>query len=183
MTVRRGDIFYADLSPVVGSEQGGIRPVLIVQQIQSYRDRRCDHEPPVQSKSADAYSCRRYAEWTGAGLDHSARTGTYTGQTAPERKNGRFGRGGYGARRQSVVRQSRHTGDGIFLCSRMKKDSSRFSVQSQKRRPPKRCFDGRFLCGFILSVCALRSVHFQISFPLPEPISKWYCTMPRSIFV
>jgi len=28
---RRGDIFYADLSPVVGSEQGGIRPVLIVQ--------------------------------------------------------------------------------------------------------------------------------------------------------
>ena len=31
MTVRRGDIFYADLSPVVGSEQGGIRPVLIVQ--------------------------------------------------------------------------------------------------------------------------------------------------------
>jgi mRNA interferase MazF len=31
MIVRRGDIFYADLSPVVGSEQGGIRPVLIVQ--------------------------------------------------------------------------------------------------------------------------------------------------------
>ena len=31
MTVHRGDIFYADLSPVVGSEQGGIRPVLIVQ--------------------------------------------------------------------------------------------------------------------------------------------------------
>ena len=31
MTVRRGDIYYADLSPVVGSEQGGVRPVLIVQ--------------------------------------------------------------------------------------------------------------------------------------------------------
>lgn len=30
-TVKRGDIFYADLSPVVGSEQGGMRPVLIVQ--------------------------------------------------------------------------------------------------------------------------------------------------------
>ena len=29
--VKRGDIFYADLSPVVGSEQGGVRPVLIVQ--------------------------------------------------------------------------------------------------------------------------------------------------------
>ena len=31
MTVKRGDIYYADLSPVVGSEHGGIRPVLIVQ--------------------------------------------------------------------------------------------------------------------------------------------------------
>lgn len=30
-TVKRGEIYYADLSPVVGSEQGGIRPVLIVQ--------------------------------------------------------------------------------------------------------------------------------------------------------
>ncbi len=29
--VKRGDIYYADLSPVVGSEQGGVRPVLIVQ--------------------------------------------------------------------------------------------------------------------------------------------------------
>ena len=31
MIVRRGDIYFADLSPVVGSEQGGVRPVLIVQ--------------------------------------------------------------------------------------------------------------------------------------------------------
>ena len=31
MTVRRGDIYYADLSPVIGSEQGGVRPVLILQ--------------------------------------------------------------------------------------------------------------------------------------------------------
>ncbi|MGN0523869.1 MAG: type II toxin-antitoxin system PemK/MazF family toxin [Eubacterium sp.] len=31
MLVKRGDIYYADLSPVVGSEQGGVRPVLIVQ--------------------------------------------------------------------------------------------------------------------------------------------------------
>ena len=30
-SVKRGDIFYADLSPVVGSEQGGVRPVLIIQ--------------------------------------------------------------------------------------------------------------------------------------------------------
>ena len=31
MVIKRGDMFYADLSPVVGSEQGGIRPVLIIQ--------------------------------------------------------------------------------------------------------------------------------------------------------
>ncbi len=31
MIVKRGDIFYADLSPVLGSEQGGVRPVLVVQ--------------------------------------------------------------------------------------------------------------------------------------------------------
>lgn len=31
MIIKRGDIYYADLSPVIGSEQGGIRPVLIIQ--------------------------------------------------------------------------------------------------------------------------------------------------------
>lgn len=31
MKVKRGDVFYADLSPVVGSEQGGVRPVVIIQ--------------------------------------------------------------------------------------------------------------------------------------------------------
>ncbi|MBO5279418.1 MAG: type II toxin-antitoxin system PemK/MazF family toxin [Lachnospiraceae bacterium] len=31
MMIRRGDIYYADLRPVIGSEQGGIRPVLIIQ--------------------------------------------------------------------------------------------------------------------------------------------------------
>ena len=31
MQIKRGDMFYADLSPVIGSEQGGLRPVLIVQ--------------------------------------------------------------------------------------------------------------------------------------------------------
>ena len=40
--VKRGDIFYADLSPVIGSEQGGLRPVLIVQNNigNKYRDRK-----------------------------------------------------------------------------------------------------------------------------------------------
>lgn len=40
--VRRGDIYYADLSPVVGSEQGGIRPVLIIQNDMGNR-----HSPTV----------------------------------------------------------------------------------------------------------------------------------------
>ncbi|MBE6030103.1 MAG: type II toxin-antitoxin system PemK/MazF family toxin [Firmicutes bacterium] len=31
MTIRKGDLYFADLSPVVGSEQGGVRPVLVVQ--------------------------------------------------------------------------------------------------------------------------------------------------------
>lgn len=31
MNIKRGDIYYADLSPVIGSEQGGLRPVLIIQ--------------------------------------------------------------------------------------------------------------------------------------------------------
>jgi len=31
LIVRRGDVYYADLSPVIGSEQGGIRPVLVIQ--------------------------------------------------------------------------------------------------------------------------------------------------------
>ncbi len=31
LVVKRGDIFYADLSPVIGSEQGGVRPVLVIQ--------------------------------------------------------------------------------------------------------------------------------------------------------
>ena len=40
--VKRGDIYYADLSPVVGSEQGGMRPVLIVQ-----NDTGNQHSPTV----------------------------------------------------------------------------------------------------------------------------------------
>ncbi|NMA49847.1 MAG: type II toxin-antitoxin system PemK/MazF family toxin, partial [Tissierellia bacterium] len=31
MIVKRGDLYYADLSPVIGSEQGGVRPVLVIQ--------------------------------------------------------------------------------------------------------------------------------------------------------
>lgn len=42
LTVKRGDIYYADLSPVIGSEQGGLRPVVIVQNDMGNR-----HSPTV----------------------------------------------------------------------------------------------------------------------------------------
>ncbi len=42
MIIRRGDIYYADLRPVVGSEQGGIRPVLVIQNDMGNR-----HSPTV----------------------------------------------------------------------------------------------------------------------------------------
>jgi mRNA interferase MazF len=42
MTVLRGDVYYADLNPVVGSEQGGIRPVLVIQ-----NDKGNEHSPTV----------------------------------------------------------------------------------------------------------------------------------------
>jgi mRNA-degrading endonuclease toxin of MazEF toxin-antitoxin module len=52
MEVHRGEVFYADLSPVVGSEQGGVRPVLIVQNEIGNRHS-CGHYIPAgQSPSA-----------------------------------------------------------------------------------------------------------------------------------
>lgn len=42
MVIKRGDMFYADLSPVIGSEQGGIRPVIIIQNDMGNR-----HSPTV----------------------------------------------------------------------------------------------------------------------------------------
>ena len=58
MNIRRGDIYYADLSPVIGSEQGGLRPVLIVQ-----NDMGNKHSPTViaaaiTSKEIGRASCR-----------------------------------------------------------------------------------------------------------------------------
>ena len=58
MVIKRGDIFFADLRPVVGSEQGGVRPVLIIQNDMGNR-----HSPTVicaaitheQSETSNAY--------------------------------------------------------------------------------------------------------------------------------
>ena len=46
MMIKRGDIYYADLRPVVGSEQGGVRPVLIIQNDAGNR-----HSPTERSMS------------------------------------------------------------------------------------------------------------------------------------
>ena len=74
-SIKRGDIYYADLSPVVGSEQGGVRPVLIVQNNVGNR-----YSPTViaaiageQGENADAYFARRTELRTDQGLDHSDR--------------------------------------------------------------------------------------------------------------
>ena len=55
--ISRGDIYYADLRPVIGSEQGGIRPVLILQN--NVGNRHSDRSPHHQQdgKTAAAYTC------------------------------------------------------------------------------------------------------------------------------
>ena len=50
MSIKRGDIYYADLSPVVGSEQGGVRPVLIVQNDMGNIHSSCTIIMPLSSK-------------------------------------------------------------------------------------------------------------------------------------
>ena len=48
MVIKRGDVYYADLRPVVGSEQGGVRPVLIIQNDIGNR-----HSPTEQLRTID----------------------------------------------------------------------------------------------------------------------------------
>ena len=67
LLVKRGDIYYADLSPVVGSEQGGVRPVLIVQNdvgnkysptvIAAAITSRCDKNNLPTQIEVDAHDC------------------------------------------------------------------------------------------------------------------------------
>ena len=71
MMVKRGEIYYADLSPVVGSEQGGLRPVLIVQNDVGNR-----HSPTViaaanstQNARSTAHRCIRWMKHCKSVLD------------------------------------------------------------------------------------------------------------------
>ncbi len=66
MVIKRGDIFYADLNPVIGSEQGGVRPVLIVQNDVGNR-----HSPTVivvPISSAEKSKLPVYIKIRGSGL-------------------------------------------------------------------------------------------------------------------
>ena len=54
MVIRRGDIYYADLRPVVGSEQGGVRPVLIIQNDMGNRHSPTGICPAIPSRMSKA---------------------------------------------------------------------------------------------------------------------------------
>ena len=82
MVIRRGDIYYADLRPVIGSEQGGVRPVLVIQnrqQAQPDRDLRGDHIKDEQSQAADACGIKHAPLCDGEGF------GYFTGTTPHDR--------------------------------------------------------------------------------------------------
>ena len=57
VVIKRGDIFYADLRPVVGSEQGGIRPVLIIQNAIGNK-----HSPTKAEGQSLPFRCRNIEE-------------------------------------------------------------------------------------------------------------------------
>lgn len=58
-TIKRGDIYYADLNPVIGSEQGGTRPVLIIPMIQATSTALRSLSPLSQAEYAQRQSCPR----------------------------------------------------------------------------------------------------------------------------
>ena len=82
--MKRGDIFYADLSPVVGSEQGGVRPVLIVQNDTGNR-----HSPTVIAAAITSQTGKARLPtphlggppelWAAKRVGHPARAGAHAG--------------------------------------------------------------------------------------------------------
>ena len=82
MVIKRGDMFYADLSPVIGSEQGGIRPVLIIQ-----NDTGNKYSPTVIAAAITSQTGKNKLpthieigsdrKWFKIGFGRSCRTNTY----------------------------------------------------------------------------------------------------------
>lgn len=82
ITIKKGDIYYADLTPVVGSEQGGIRPVLIIQNdIGNYYSptgNRCSNYQPIsEAFHSYSYSARAGSKRTSQKFGHLAGAGAY----------------------------------------------------------------------------------------------------------
>ena len=82
MIIRRGDIYYADLRPVVGSEQGGVRPVLIIQ-----NDIGNKHSPTVICAAITSKMNKAKLPTHVPGFGNPARAASDHRQTAAERKN------------------------------------------------------------------------------------------------
>ena len=83
MLIRRGDIFYADLRPVVGSEQGGVRPVLIIQN--DVGNRHSPTVPDEQGKTSNSCGVRLHQVCTGEGFRCFTGTVAHNRQDAAER--------------------------------------------------------------------------------------------------
>ena len=79
MEVHRGEVFYADLSPVVGSEQGGIRPVLIIQNEIGNR-----HSPTVIAAAITSRQDKNRLPTRGAPLPAAGRSKKSCGTRAPD---------------------------------------------------------------------------------------------------
>lgn len=77
MMVRRGDVYYADLAGSVGSEQGGLRPVVVIQNDKGNRFSPTLIVAPISSrltKSADSHACDSAGGFFGEGVDRPAGT-------------------------------------------------------------------------------------------------------------
>ena len=85
MLIRRGDIFYADLRPVVGSEQGGVRPVLIIQNDVGNSHLCSNHFPDEQGKTSNPCGVRLHQVCTGEGFRCFTGTVAHNRQDAAER--------------------------------------------------------------------------------------------------
>ena len=91
MIIQRGDIYYADLRPVVGSEQGGIRPVLIVQNdaMQGHKHNDSGHRHQLPEYGCQS-SCARNGITNGSGERQDTGIG-YANIGLPTKYNDNYG--------------------------------------------------------------------------------------------
>ena len=80
--IKRGEIYYADLSPVVGSEQGGIRPVLILQ-----NDMGNKHSPTTIVAAITGRTTKAACRRDGRGADLHSPCGSFPCRSGGDRKS------------------------------------------------------------------------------------------------